>query len=335
MTMDGSIVQRALARCGRASRIVTVTLNPAVDMGCTAQAVVPVHKVRTSEGVLAAGGGGINVAKVIAALGGEVLALIASGGVTGRLIEELMDQAGLGWQAIPIRGRTRISLNVHDLRSGLDYRFVPEGPTLEQDEWQGALDVLRHVEADWIVASGSLPLGVPLNFYAQAAAIATERGQKFALDTSGPALAYATGSGTEFDLLKLSLSELEFLAGRQLESLAAQRGEALALLRDGGPRAIAVSLGREGALLASSNGVTLVPGRDVIVQSGVGAGDAFLGGLVIGFAQGLVDAEALALAVASGTAAVAAGGAGAFSRAEVDAHYFRIESELAAAQAAL
>ena len=169
-------------------RIITLTLNPAVDMACTAASVRPTHKTRTFEERYDPGGGGINVARVVHVFGGDGLALIMTGGVTGRLVEELLDEAGVRWQALPVRGRTRISLTVHDRQSGLEYRFVPEGPNVEQDEWNRALDILQKVEGEWIVASGSLPRGVPADFYAQAAAIAKRRGQKFVLDTSGAAL---------------------------------------------------------------------------------------------------------------------------------------------------
>lgn len=146
-----------------AARIVTLTVNPAVDLVCTATGVQPTHKIRTFDERLDPGGGGINVARVIHALGGDALALIMTGDVTGRLVEELLSEAGVCWQAVPIHGRTRISLNVLDQQSGLEYRFVPEGPFIEPHEWHSMLDVLRDLEAEWIVASGSLPRGIPVD----------------------------------------------------------------------------------------------------------------------------------------------------------------------------
>ena len=102
------------------SPIVTLTLNPAIDLSCMADAVRPTHKIRTFEEQLDPGGGGINVARVVNILGGDALALVVTGGVTGLLVEELLNEAGISWQAIPIRGRNRISLNVHDRESGLE-----------------------------------------------------------------------------------------------------------------------------------------------------------------------------------------------------------------------
>src|SRR4051794_12723568 len=195
-------------------KIVTLTLNPAVDLACMAPAVRPTHKIRAFVERFDPGGGGINVSRVIHILGGDTLGLVMTGGETGHLLAELLDEAGVPWQRLRIRGRNRVSVNVHDQQNGLEYRFVPEGPRVQADEWEAALDALEHVEADWIVASGSLPRGVPGDFYVRAASIAARRGQKFVLDTSGPGLQAAASD--DVTLLKVSLGELEFLVGRTL-----------------------------------------------------------------------------------------------------------------------
>lgn len=304
------------------SRIVTLTLNPAVDLASTAASVVPTHKVRTFEERLDPGGGGINVARVVHVLGGNALALVATGGFTGRLVEELLDEAGVRWQALAIRGRTRISLNVHDRKSGLEYRFVPEGPNLEQEEWNGALKTLQEVEGDWIVASGSLPRGVPEDFYAQAAVIAERRGQKFVLDTSGSALRAAVSHRIE--LLKLSLSELEFLVGRKLNDFQSQEDETASLIRSGTARMIAVTLGRDGAILGTHEGIIRLAATSVEERSAVGAGDSFLAGLVFGLAQGSPHRDALALGIAAGGASVATYGTAQVRRADVETLYRKL-----------
>jgi 6-phosphofructokinase 2 len=312
-------------------QFVTLTLNPAIDLAATAASVRPTHKIRTFEERLDPGGGGINVARVMHAWGIEdVLAIIMTGGVTGRLVEEMLDEAGVPWRGIPIHGRTRISVNIHDGQSGLEYRFVPEGPLVEADEWHGALDALREVEAEWIVASGSLPRGVPSDFYAQAAEIAAQRGQKFALDTSGAALREAVGHGVE--LLKVSLSELESLVGRELPDPEAQDREVAALLRSGAARLIAVSLGRDGAVLASNEGNSRRPAMPVREMSAVGAGDSFLAGLVLGLAHGISHAEALALGTAAGAAAVTMYGTALAHQVDVETFYRQLCGDEAAAK---
>ena len=280
---------------------------------------MPMHKIRTFGEQLDPGGGGINVARVIHFLDGKALALIMTGGVTGRLLEELLDEDGVAWRQLPIRGRNRISLNVNDRETGLEYRFVPAGPRVNPNEWRAALKVLEEVEADWVIASGSLPPGVPADFYARAAAIATRRGQKFVLDTSGPALRAVKGRGME--VLKLSLRELESLAGHKLPDAASQADEVVQLIQSGTTRKIVVTLGEEGALLGTNDGILRVAALKVEQRGAVGAGDAFLAGLVIGLAGGLSDLQALAFGNATGAAAVATYGTVRIQRTEVEALY--------------
>ena len=318
--MDGT--HSACFRPEARPRIVTLTMNPAVDLACTAASVRPTHKIRTFDERFDPGGGGINVARVAHALGGDSRALILTGGVTGRLVEELLDEGGVLWQAIPIRGRTRISLNVQEQATGLEYRFVPEGPTIEESEWQAALATLASVEAEWIVASGSLPPGVPVDFYAQAAAVAGRRGQSFALDTSGPALHTAVGQGVA--LLKLSLGELEYLIGRNARTAQDQEAEVTALLRGKAARMIAVSLGAEGAIFGHGDAIIRLSSPAIEARSAVGAGDSFLAGLVLGLGQGMSDRDALALGIAAGTTAVLSYGTALVSRDDVAALFEQI-----------
>ena len=138
-------------------RIATLTVNPAVDVAADAAEVRPVHKIRTFGERYDPGGGGINVARVVHELGGDTLALFAAGGVTGQFVEEMLSQAGVLTNRIPIRGPTRISLTVREQASGSEYRFVPQGPRLDAAECARILDALGAIEADWLVASGSLP----------------------------------------------------------------------------------------------------------------------------------------------------------------------------------
>src|ERR1700756_1017734 len=165
------------------ARIVTLTMNPALDIACLAPAVKPTHKIRSTGEQLDAGGGGINVAKVVHSLGGNTLALVMTGGSPGRICEALLDEAGVPWQSMPISGRTRICFNVQEQATGLEYRFVPEGPLIAGDEWAGALQRLHDEDGAWVVASGSLPRGVPEDFHAQVADIVEAAGRQFALDT--------------------------------------------------------------------------------------------------------------------------------------------------------
>ncbi len=300
-------------------RLVTLTLNPALDLATSAATVRPTHKIRTFGEHLDAGGGGINVARVVHVLGGDVEAILLAGGATGQLVGELLTEQGVAHHLVPTRGRTRISLTVIEQSTALEYRFVPEGPELTETEWRAALDRLETVTGEWLVASGSLPRGVPTDIYAEVARIAARRGMRFVLDTSGPALAAALGSGIA--LLKPSLGELEALLGRSLVHAEAQDAEAEALVRGGAAEMVALTLGREGAVLATRDGVLRLKAETTPVQSAVGAGDSFLAAMTLALARGATPAEALAWGIAAGTAATGGIGTARLVRADVETRY--------------
>lgn len=316
---------RSTTVAAMAPRLITLTLNPALDIAADADAVVPTHKIRMHQEHSDPGGGGVNVARVVHELGGDVLAVLAAGGASGRVIEEMLDEAGVKRRSVPIQGLTRVSLNVQDCSSGLEYRFVPEGPTLAGGEWQAVLAVLKEVEGDWLIASGSLPHGVPEDAYAQVAAIAASRGQPFVLDTSGPALRAALDQGG-ITLVKPSLGELEHLVGRGLGDPAEQDLHAMDLVRRGSARFVAVTLGCDGALLATPDGVLRMPAINVPVHSSVGAGDAFLAAAALALAQGKTPFEALAWGTAAGATAIACAGTARLRRGDVAARYRQLTS---------
>jgi 6-phosphofructokinase 2 len=310
-----------------APRIVTLTLNPAVDLACQAETVEPVRKVRTTAEQFDPGGGGINVARVVHDLGGEALAVLMAGGATGRFLQELLDETGVECRVIPVAGRTRISLTVHERSSGLEYRFVPEGPALTDAEWRAAVDALAEVDGEWLVASGSLPRGVPEDFFARLAALATRRGQQFVLDTSGAPLRAALGKGVT--LIKPSLWELETLVGHPVRDPREQDSEALALVRSGAARIVVISLGAEGGILATSEGTLRLSAPEVSKRSAVGAGDSFVAGMTLALARGSAPADAFAWGIAAGAAAVTQYGTAHPQREHVEELYRKISGRAA------
>ena len=303
-----------------APRLITLTLNPALDLAAEAGEVVPTHKIRMHHEHADAGGGGVNVARVLHELGGDTVAIIAAGGASGRVLEGMLDESGVARHSVPIGGRTRVTLNVQDCKHGLEYRFVPEGPTLSAAEFADCLAAVEHEPGEWLIASGSLPNGVPDDAYAQVARIAARRGQRFVLDTSGVALVAALEHGG-CELIKPSLGELQKLVGRSLEDPAAQDREAMALVRSGAARMVAVSLGAEGALLACADGIIRAPAMDVAMRSSVGAGDAFLAALTLALAVRATPADALLWGTAAGATAIACAGTARLRRAQVEARF--------------
>jgi len=298
-------------------RVATLTVNPAVDMAAQATAVRPGHKVRTFGERYDPGGGGINVARGITELDGEALALLASGGVTGRFIEEMLTTAKVPWQAMRIQGACRISVTVRDQSNGQEYRFVPLGPELTYLDCARILDAVASTDADWLVASGSLPPGVPADFYGKVAHAAAARGTKFALDTSGPALKASLHSGIH--LLKPSLTEFEAIVGTRVADLPSQMELAKRLVNSGAAQMIALTLGERGAILATADQALHLPAISVSERTGVGAGDSFLAGLILGLACGQTHEKALRLALACGASAVRGTGTAQVRRAEVEA----------------
>jgi 6-phosphofructokinase 2 len=284
------------------ARILSVVINPAIDIACTADKVEPLHKVRTRDQLHHAGGGGANVARVLAELGSSVDLAYLSGGQTGPLYETLLSRHGLREHRFPMNGPVRISYTVRESGTGQEYRFVPDGPQVTPGELQPLLDFVASFDGEYLVASGSLPPGVDPSVYAAMARMAERSGAAFILDTSGEALRIALEQGGIF-LVKPSQRELEQIAGRKLDAEGLAR-QASALVARGTARHVAVSLGQEGALLANAEGISRLPAIKVEAKSAVGAGDSFVGGMVYWLAQGNGIEDAFRFGLAAGAAAV-------------------------------
>jgi len=297
--------------------ILTLTLNPAMDIACATAEVVPQHKLRTHGDRTDPGGGGVNVARVLHELGAPTRAIVLSGGVFGRHLESLIAAEGVDVVPVPIAGTTRISMTVHDERAGQEYRFIGEGPVIQPDEIEACRATLAAQDADWLVISGSLPRGVAPEALAALVRDAHAAGRHVVLDTSGLALRAAIGQGLA--LIKPSLREFEELVGRPLPDAAAQDEAALRLVREGAAARIAVSLSAAGALLATAEGVVRRPAIPVRAVGTVGAGDSFLAAMVLALARGASPADALTWGLAAGAAAVMATGTARPRRETIEA----------------
>ncbi|HEY0836037.1 MAG TPA: 1-phosphofructokinase family hexose kinase [Azospirillum sp.] len=302
--------------------IVTLTPNPAIDVSCQAEAVRSVRKIRTTGERFDPGGGGINVARVINELGGRSLAVYLSGGPTGAVLDDLVRAAGVRHWRIPIAGATRINQVVFERSSREEFRFTAEGAAVTEAEWRCCLDDLDLLDFDCLVASGSLPRGVPTDFYAMVARVAAAKGARFVVDTSGEPLRAVLGHGVH--LAKPSVGELEQAVGRSLRDPQSLEAAARELVASGGAEILAVSLGAEGALLATASGVARLRAPEVAVKSAVGAGDSFVGAMTLALIQGRSPDDALALAVAAGTATAMTPGTQLCRRTDVDALYQRL-----------
>lgn len=316
-------------------RILTLTLNPALDVSTDIDRVEPVHKMRCGAPRQHPGGGGINVARVLHRLGADVTAIYPAGGAAGAALTSLLQAEGVPAQVVPIAGETRESFSVHEAGTGQDWRFVLPGPTLSEAEllacrqalWaaldagrdeacvtQGG-DAVKGGLATWVVASGGLPPGASEACYAELAREVRARGARFVIDTNGPALAQALAAGV--DVFKPSLRELRQLTGQALADEASQVAAARALIDAGRVATVALSLGERGALLVTAGGAWRAQALSVPVASTIGAGDSFVAGLVFGLAQGQAPERAFAHALATSAAALLSQGTSLADAADV------------------
>lgn len=295
--------------------IATLTLNPAIDISSDAEEVRPTQKTRIFDQQIEAGGGGINVAKMIAEFGVAVRAIYLAGGATGGALNEILGRFEIERDCIRINGDTRMSLAVLEEKTGIEYRFVPEGPEIEEGEWREALKRSTSAGCSYFVASGSLPRGVPDDFYARLSRELRGRGTRLVLDTSGAELRAAIEEGGIF-LLKPSDRELREFAGRDLSD--EELGEAAAeIVGSGKAEHVAATLGSKGAILAGKGFTWRLPAVPVETRSALGSGDSFVGAMTYAFHSGLDAAEAFRLGVAAGAAAASAKGARLCSASEV------------------
>lgn len=284
--------------------IVTLTLNPALDVSTAAAQVTPEHKLRCETARFDPGGGGLNVARVVRELGGDSLALYPRGGPTGDLLEQLLEARGVPRRAISIAGFTRESFTVTDKRSGQEYRFVLPGPVLTQPEWQACLDALAEsaVGAGFIVASGSLPPGAPVDFYARVARVAKRLGVRCVVDSGGEPLRAALAEGVYF--AKPNRREFRDMTGATGDDVASLAPAARAFVEKGAAEVLVVSMGADGALLTTRDTQLRAVPPPVVTSSSVGAGDSFVAGMSYALSRGLAPAEAFRWGVAAGTAAL-------------------------------
>ncbi|WP_218014403.1 1-phosphofructokinase family hexose kinase [Mycolicibacterium palauense] len=297
--------------------IVTLTMNPALDITTEIGTVQPTHKMRCGTPQYDPGGGGINVARVARVLGAPVSAIFPAGGVTGEALSRLLGMAGIPADRIPIAEPTRESFTVNELSTGKQFRFILPGPVLTDAEQIECLDRLRHTVgvADYVVASGSLPPGVPADFYQRVADICAEFGTPLILDSSGDCLKYLD---TAVLLLKPSLRELNEHCGRSLTTEADQIAAARSVIDAGHADNVVVSLGGRGALLVSAAEAVRFGVIPVQSRSGVGAGDAMVAGITVGLLRGWPLQKAVLLGTATGAATLLTPGTEVCDRDDVE-----------------
>lgn len=301
--------------------IVTITMNPAVDISAATERVVPIRKNRCGDQRRDPGGGGINVARVITRLGGQCHAVYPAGGSPGTLLHRLLDEEGVLSLPVAVAGDTRENFTVLERSSGRQFRFVLPGTRLKAAEWRAILDRLKGLlgDASHVVASGSLPPGAPVDFYARVARMVRAAGARLVLDSSGDALRRALDEGVF--LCKPNLNELQDLTGRRLSRPAAWEAAAAEIVAAGQAEVVTLTLGEAGAFLAARDLRLRAAGIAVEVDSAVGAGDSFLAAMIWQLAKGADLERAFGHGVAAGTAALLSPGTELCRKRDVEKLY--------------
>ncbi|WP_202915883.1 1-phosphofructokinase family hexose kinase [Pontibacter pamirensis] len=305
--------------------ILTITLNPALDKSTYTNRVQPEKKIRCSTPYYEPGGGGINVSRAIKKLGGNSCAWFLSGGPSGEKLCSLLKEEGISFKAMKAKNWTRENLMVMEENTGNQFRFGMPGPETSEEEWKQCLNKLDEIPdkelPKYVVASGSLPPGVPDDFYLQLAQMANRRGFRLIVDTSGDALLKAAGEGVY--LLKPNQNEFAALVGKEEVSALEQEQIAVQILEEGKCKVLVVSLGPRGAMVASKEGgISYIMTPPVKQKSAVGAGDSMVGAMVMSLLKGNMNMdEVVRYGVAAGTAATMTPGSELCKKEDTDKIY--------------
>ncbi|MFD0373796.1 1-phosphofructokinase family hexose kinase [Streptomyces sp. NPDC127112] len=294
------------SKSGAGPSVLTLTMNPTIDLCWEVDHLEPIGKNRARVRSVAAGGGGINVARHVLRFGTPATAVHTAGGEVGLRLNRLLDEEGIDHVAVDIDDDTREALVLVEAESRRSHHIVPPGPRLHDREGQRCLDVLQRAVGSrpYVVASGSLPGGLPADFYAGVARRVKEAGSRLILDTSGPALREALEEGVF--LFRCNRTEAESLTGQAVTTFNDARALNEHLITTGAAEIAVTTLGALGALCSTCDGHTELyapplPGEQL---SDAGAGDSMVAALTTQLVAGADPVSACALGVATAAAAV-------------------------------
>ena len=296
-------------------KIATLTLNPALDKSTSTHKMQAEQKLRCAPMHLDAGGGGINVSKGIQKLGGQSTAVFPAGGHNGEIIQKILRESGVDCAVLPVGAETRENISVTEISTNNQYRFTLPGVELLEKEADKCLAIIEQIRPQYLVASGSLPPGLPATYFEKVAAFAKKIEARFILDSSGEALQAASDEG--LFLLKPNLGELSALVGVEKLEMEQVDDAALEIIKLGKCEIVVVSMGPQGAMLVTRDTVRHIPAPPVAKLSTVGAGDSMVAGMVWALSQGQSAIEMAQIGVACGSAATLNKGTELFKRADV------------------
>ncbi len=302
-------------------KIVTLTINPTIDKNSAVEKVAPGKKMRCDAPVLEPGGGGINVSRAIKKLDGHSVAFFPSAGTYGELLQDLLEEEQVEYQAVNASDTIRENINIYEKSSGEQYRFIMPGPKLNKEDWLRCFVEIGSMQPypDYIVASGSLPPGLPESFYSRLAKLGRDLEARVIIDTSGEPLRHAVKEGVF--LAKPNMNEIKDLIDNEIED-EHQIAEAVQdYIKDTDTEIILVSLGMGGALKITKNDCQHFRSPTVNIKSRVGAGDSMVGGVVLGLSKNFSVDEAIGYGISAGASAVMTPGTALCNKSDTDRLY--------------
>lgn len=311
------------------SQVVTVTLNPALDLTVEVDRLEPFNKLRGRQVALDAGGGGINVSRVLHRFGIPTTAVLPAGGSSGAALIGAIEREEVPTRRVEQYVDTRRTVTIWEITSREHFRILTQGePFVDGVLDQCVAAVADQPDPSVIVLSGSMPPGTPNGTVGRFAKIARDAGAVFVCDTSGAALVEAIEVGV--DLIKPSVNELRDLVEPELQGVSLEEFDyrtAAQAIASRGANAVVVSLGEDGAYLATAEGDQIeMASPKVDVLSSVGAGDSMLAGIIVARLRGRDLPESFRFGVAAGAATCMNHGTELCRPAEVE----RLDIELAA-----
>lgn len=281
--------------------ILTLTVNPALDRIISVDRLVFEDRAYIQSTTEAAGGRGINAARVLTAFGTEVIAITTSGGANGASFEKHLEEDSFAKQVVKIGSEIRINLTISD-RQGLSIKLNELGPVLSVAEQKNIINATGKLlaKASWLMLCGSLPPKVDPHFYTRLIELATKHKVQTLLDTDGDALLHAMEARPT--LVKPNQSEAERLLNTALITRS-QQIDAVQRIKALGPQSVVLSMGSRGVIAATSTeGILEVVPPPVDARCPIGAGDAMSAVIVWSLHRGDSFSEALRWGVAAGTA---------------------------------
>lgn len=306
--------------------IYTLTLNPAIDRELTVPQVEFDSVLRASESRVDFGGKGFNVSRLLNGMGKSSTAVGFLGGRAGELLQDGLQNMGIGTDFVWVSGETRTNVSIVTQSHDHYIKVNEKGPQVDaakQKELLNKIDALAK-NGDWWVLAGSLPPGISNDFYARIVNVLNKHDAHAVLDTSGESL--RLGCAEKPYLVKPNAEEAHALTGQPMDR-PFEIASAAAEIRKLGAQNVIVSMGKAGALLQTSEETWLTYSPKIKEKNPIGAGDSMVGGLVWALTQGIALKESLGWGVASGAATASLSGTEVGSRPLIEELFSQVRYE--------